>query len=319
MNYLNIMKFRPLFYALSGFLIALSLFSIAKWGFRPSIDFKGGTIYQIKLPHISDQSKVVSVFRSNNIPISSISSAGENAYLVKFINISQPQKLKLDESLKKLDKDFQSLQFETLGPSLGKELLQKTLFAVLLSAIALLVFIGTRFSDFTFGTGAIVAMFHDAIILIGSFSLLGHFLGAELDALFVTALLTTLSASVHDTVVTFDRIRELKRQKYQIEWVELVNQAVTETIVRSFNTSMTVVIMLFALVVLGGSTTRWFALALLIGVVCGTYSSTGVAIPVVLALKKWQAGRHSKTKNPAPKVTSKSPPARAAVSHRSNL
>jgi preprotein translocase subunit SecF len=117
---------------------------------------------------------------------------------------------------------------------------------------------------------------------------LGHFFNAELDALFVTALLTTLSSSVHDTVVTFDRIRELKRQNFKFDWVDLANQAVTETITRSINNSMTIVIMLLSLVILGGDTTRWFAIALLIGVVCGTYSSTGVAIPLMLFAKKFK-------------------------------
>ncbi len=289
MNPINFMKFRPFFIVLSLSLIFLSIFSIIVWGFKPSIDFKGGSIYEIKLPNSYNTNGIKNAFAANKIAINTISSTGPHTYLIKFIDISQTQKVKLDASLKIADKDFTALQFQTLGPSLGKELLQKTLFAVVLSAIALLIFIGTRFSDFTFGAGAILAMFHDAIILIGAFSLLGHFFGAELDALFVTALLTTLSASVHDTVVTFDRIRELKKQQYRLDWVSLVNQALTETIVRSFNTSMTVVFMLFALVVLGGETTRWFSMALLIGVVCGTYSSTGVAIPLVLLFKDLQS------------------------------
>jgi len=148
------------------------------------------------------------------------------------------------------------------------------------------LFIGTRFKDLSFGASAVLAMFHDAIILVGSFSILGHFFGAEVDALFVTAILTTLSASVHDTVVTFDRIRELRRNTYQLDWVQLANQAISEVIVRSINNSMTIIFMLFSLVVLGGASTRWFATALLIGVVCGTYSSTAVAIPLMLLSKK---------------------------------
>ena len=169
---------------------------------------------------------------------------------------------------------------------MGKELIQKTIVAIILSSLSLLFFIGTKFKDFSFGASAVLAMFHDAFILIGAFSILGHFFGAELDSLFVTALLTTLSASVHDTVVTFDRIRELKRKNFRIEWVDLANQAVSEVIVRSINNSMTIIFMLLSLVVLGGVTTRWFAMALLIGVVCGTYSSTAVAIPLVLFWKR---------------------------------
>lgn len=282
---MNVMKLRPLFFLLSFSLISLSIFSIIRWQFRRSIDFAGGSEYQVKLPGIKDQTVVGNIFRDNNLSLTSIS-LSDSTYLLKFENIDQKKKLELDGALKKADKDFQELRFATLGPSLGQELMRKTIIAIILSSLALLIFIGTRFSDFSFGVSAVLAMFHDAFILVGSFSLLGHFFGAELDSLFVTALLTTLSTSVHDTVVTFNRIRELKRQNFKLDWVSLANQAVTETLVRSINNSMTIVFMLFSLVVLGGATTRWFSAALLIGVVCGTYSSTGVAIPLVLFWKK---------------------------------
>jgi len=283
---MNFMKFRPLFLAISSTMILVSLFSIFKWGFRPSIDFAGGSVWEIKTPNLSDQSKITIVFDDQKIPLSSVSPAGDRQYLLKFANIDQAQKKSLEEALKKVDTDFSELRFETLGPTLGKELLRKTIAAIILSSLALLLFIGRRFRDFSFGASAVLAMLHDSLILVGAFSLLGHFFGAELDSLFVTAILTTLSASVHDTVVTFDRIRELRRQDYRPDWVDLANRAISEVIVRSFNNSMTIILMLLSLVVLGGQTTRWFAIALLIGVICGTYSSTAVAIPLVLFWKK---------------------------------
>jgi len=282
---MNIMKFRPLFYLISSLLIGLSIFSIAKWGFKTSIDFAGGTIWEIKTPNITEQSKIEDVFKSNDLSINSINKTGDS-FLIKFANIDQEKKVALTEAIKKIDNDTSDLRFETLGPVLGKELLQKTIVAIILSCLALFIFIGRRFNDFSFGISAILAMLHDSFILIGCFSLLGHFFGAELDSLFVTALLTTLSASVHDTVVTFDRIRELKRQNFKLDWVNLANQAVSEVIVRSINNSMTIIFMLLSLVILGGSTTRWFSVALLIGVICGTYSSTAVAIPLVLFWKR---------------------------------
>lgn len=278
------MKFRPLFLIISLTLILVSVFSIVKWGFVRGIDFAGGTIWEIKFSQEVDQSKIESVFNDNNFKINSFTQ-NNNSTLIKLQNISQEDKVKLGQELSKIDPDYQELRFESLGPSLGQELIRKTIVAVILSSVALLWFIGSRFNDFTFGLSAILAMFHDSIILVGSFSLLGHFFGAELDALFVTALLTTLSSSVHDTVVTFDRIRELKRKNFRLDWVSLANQAVSEVIVRSINNSMTIIFMLLALVVLGGTTTHWFAMALLIGVISGTYSSTGVAIPLVLLFK----------------------------------
>ena len=282
---MNIMKFRPLFFAFSSLLLVASLLSIIFWGFKPSIDFVGGAVWEINLPSVPENSKIEEIFAKNNIDNLVITN-NKNIYHLEFKDISSDQKNALDQAIKNIDKDYQELKFETLGPILGKELLRKTITAVILSSLFLFLFIGRRFKDFSFGISAILAMFHDTFILIGAFSILGHFFGAELDSLFITALLTTLSSSVHDTVVTFDRIRELKRQNFNIDWVNLSNQAVTETLNRSINNSMTIIFMLLSLVLLGGSTTKWFATALLIGVICGTYSSTGVAIPLVLFFKR---------------------------------
>jgi len=284
------MKLRPLFTAISLILISGSIFSIVFWGFKPSIDFTGGAVWELNSAKINENS-YRELFTKNKIELKTINSLGNNNYLLKFNDISLSQKDSLNSSLKELDPDIKELKFESLGPTLGRELLEKTIFAIILTSLFLFLFIGRRFRDFSFGTSAVIAMLHDTLILMGSFSILGHFFGAELNSLFVTAILTTLSSSVHDTVVTFDRIRELKRQTYQLDWVKLSNQAVTETLTRSINNSMTIVIMLTSLVLLGGDTTRWFAAALLIGVICGTYSSIGVAIPLVIFFKK-----HSKKK-----------------------
>jgi preprotein translocase subunit SecF len=280
------MKLRPFFYAFSLTLLTISLFSIFKWGFKSSIDFAGGSAWSISLPNHPTSEQINNVFKESNLKLISVTPIGSQNYTLKFDNITPDQKLTLDKNIKTIDKDEKELKFETLGPVLGKELLQKTIVAIILSAFCLFVFIGRRFKDFSFGIAAVLAMFHDAIILIGSFSLFGHFFGAELDALFVTALLTTLSSSVHDTVITFDRIRELKRQNFKFEWADLANRAVTEVLNRTINNSMTIILVLLSLVLLGGESTHWFATALLVGFICGTYSSTGVAIPLVLFFKK---------------------------------
>lgn len=279
------MKLRPLFLVTSIFLLTCSVLSIIFWGFKPSIDFTGGAIWELNSIKIN-QDNFKKVFSKNQIELKEINSLGDNNYLLKFNDISLTQKDSLNKSLKELDADIKELKFESIGATLGRELVKKTIFAVILTSLFLFLFIGRRFRDFSFGTSAVLAMLHDTLILMGSFSILGHFFGAELNSLFVTAILTTLSSSVHDTVVTFDRIRELKKQTYQLDWVKLSNQAVTETLTRSINNSMTIIFMLTSLVFLGGDTTRWFATALLIGVICGTYSSIGVAIPLVIFFKK---------------------------------
>ncbi|HOY60894.1 MAG TPA: protein translocase subunit SecF [Candidatus Woesebacteria bacterium] len=279
------MKFRPLFLFISSLLILASIFSIIFWGFRLSVDFSGGSSWQVSLPSRPSPETLKTIFSKNNLELLTIST-NQDKYILKFGHISAEQKEALSIELKNLDSNFSELQFETLGATLGKELLKKTIWAIILSSLSLLLFIGSRFKDISFGASAVIAMLHDALILLGSFSILGHFFGAEIDALFVTAILTTLSSSVHDTVVTFDRIRELKSLSFHLDWVELANKAVSEVIVRSINNSMTIILMLLALVILGGASTRWFAIALLIGVVSGTYSSVGVAIPLMLLTKR---------------------------------
>ena len=282
---MNIMKYRPLFYIISITLIVASIFSIVFWGFKYSIDFSGGSSWQISLPSQPQQKQLEEIFEKQEISLHSISQNNDQ-YILKYDNISTDQKNDLVEAITKIDSGYSESHFETLGPLLGRELLKKTIYALLLSATFLLIFIASRFKDASFGISAVLAMLHDTIILLGAFSAFGHFFGAELDALFVTALLTTLSSSTHDTIVTFDRIRELKSHQNKIDWTQLANQAVSEVIVRSINNSMTIIFMLLALVALGADSTRWFATALLIGVISGTYSSVGVAIPLMLLSKK---------------------------------
>jgi preprotein translocase subunit SecF len=282
---MNIMKLRPLFLLISTILLSVSVFSLVKWQFKLSADFTGGSTLEVQFDKQVSENDIKAIYSKESIDIRSLQ-LDQKKVLIKFPNITQSQKSSIDSALKNLDPKTIELKYETVGPVLGRELMQKTLVAIILSSFALLVFIGTKFSDFSFGVSAVLAMLHDTFILLGAFSLLGHFFGAELDSLFVTALLTTLSASVHDTVVTFDRIRELRQKNFKLDWVDLANTAVSEVIVRSINNSMTIIFMLLSLVLLGGNITRWFSLALLIGVVCGTYSSTGVAIPLVLLWKK---------------------------------
>jgi preprotein translocase subunit SecF len=142
------------------------------------------------------------------------------------------------------------------------------------------------FKSFNFALAAIIALLHDFLVVIGSYALLSHFFSAEVDTLFVTAILTTMSFSVHDTIIIFDKIREYLRTEGRGNMEHYANRALTETLVRSFNNSMTIIFMLLALVLLGGSTIRFFAATLLIGTITGSYSSPFVATPIVVWLEK---------------------------------
>ncbi len=177
-----------------------------------------------------------------------------------------------------------------MGPSIGPELIKKTLYAVMLGSAFILLLLAKQFREIKYGVCAILAMLHDSFVLLGSFSWLGHFFGAEVDFLFVTALLTTLSFSVHDTIVVYDRIREITRKEGG-DFEGIANRALTETMVRSLNNSFTIVFMLVAMILLGGATIRWFATALLIGTISGTYSSPFVAVPLVVVYHRWKEKR----------------------------
>lgn len=184
---------------------------------------------------------------------------------------------------------IEELRFETVGPTLGRELIRKTIFAIILAAGSILVYVAFRFSEWKYGVCAILALMHDTVIVLGVFSLLGYFYGVEVDTLFVTAVLIALAFSIHDTIVLYDRIRETLASKTKLSFVQVVNKSVAETLSRSVNNSVTTVFMLLALVLLGGETIRWFVFALLVSIISGTYSSPFVAAPLLLV---WETMRH---------------------------
>ena len=183
------------------------------------------------------------------------------------------------------------LRYETVGPVMGRELLIKTLTALVLAAVGITLYIAYRFRSLKYGISAVLAMFHDTLVVIGVFSLLGRFFGVEVDTLFVTALLTIMSFSVHDTIVVYDRIREIAKKNSGTPYIDIVNKAVTETLSRSINNSMTIIFALLALWLLGGETIKWFVFALLIGTITGTYSSTFTAAPILVV---WDQLAHRK-------------------------
>ena len=243
---MNWMRYRLLYLAISLLFIGIGIFSYFKWGVNLGVDFTGGVVAEYRL---SDGS-------------TKIVKTEEEAQLYK-------------------DQGAEQVRFEKVGPSIGPELIKKTVYALVISAGLILIWIAIQFKSFKFGISATLATFHDSIILVGIYTLLGHYFGAEIDFLFVTALLTTLSFSVHDTIVVFDRIRESKK-KFSGSVYELANKAISETMVRSLNNSFTIIFMLAALILLGGETIKWFAVALLIGTVSGTYSSPFVAVPILV-------------------------------------
>jgi preprotein translocase subunit SecF len=277
------MKFKKIYFLISLTFLIPGLLSLLLFGLKPAIDFTGGSLLELRLvdPNHDFQSTLAQFYEA-----SVVQSSGENRVIIKGKEISNQEK---DELLSKLSQNYGSLEvlrFETVGPILGAELLRKTLTAVLLVAGIITFYVWKQFSELKYGLCAVLAMLHDSLILLGAFSLLGHFFNVEVDVLFVTALLTTLSFSIHDTIVVYDRIRELRRKHPRSNLEEVANAAVLETLSRSINNSMTIIIMLLSLVVLGGTSIRYFVMALLIGAITGTYSSTFTAVPLLLVMNK---------------------------------
>ena len=255
---MNWMRYKLVYFVISIIFLGIGVFSLFKWGLNLGIDFTGGAVTEYKLTSGEIETK---------------------SYGVK----SDEEIASIREGYKKIGAT--ELRFETVGPSIGPELIKKTVYALILSSILILFWITIQFKSIKFGVSALLATLHDSLILIGGFSLLGHFFGAEVDFLFVTAVLTILSFSVHDTIIVYDRIRE-KQKKEGGTLKEIADSALTETMVRSLNNSFTIIFMLLSLVLLGGDTVKWFAVALLIGTISGTYSSPFVAVPILVS---WEA------------------------------
>jgi preprotein translocase subunit SecF len=279
------MKFRPLYLIISGIALAASIYAIAVWGFRLAIDFTGGSVTEYHFATTPDRGKVEGTIREDS---------GDNVKDIRWLSngnvetrfglgFNQEKAKSIADDIEKKDGVKADIfRYEEVGPTFSQEIFKKTLYAVLLTSIGILIFIGLQFKDWRFGAFAIVALAHDLIILLGTFAFLGHFEHVEVDILVVTAFLTTFSLSLYDTIVVYDRLRESLRKHAGEPFVQIANRSITETIVRSLNTSLTSVFLLLALFLLGGTSIKWFTLALLIGVISGTYSSPFVAVPLIV-------------------------------------
>jgi preprotein translocase subunit SecF len=283
---INFLKYKWIYFLISTIVIGSGLFSIVKWGYIYSIDFVGGTNLEYSLNKDVKQNDVRKIFNADKIEVVDFSLKNKQLIVrTKAIDEVVEKKLK-DDLEKQLNVKLTVLKTETVGPVIGKETMVKTIIASLLATLGILLYMSFAFKGFNFATSAILAMIHDLLVVVGSYSLMSHFFGAEVDTMFVTAILTSMSFSVHDTIVIFDKIREYKNLGESENVEHGANKALTETMVRSVNNSMTIVFMLLALTLLGGSTIRFFIATLLIGTITGTYSSPFVATPILVWMEK---------------------------------
>lgn len=285
---INFIKYLKIYFLISALVIIPGIFSLLKWQLKPSIDFTGGTLLELKLEKPGEVDKLKEIIEKQKVSIGSIQTSGQNVFLVKAKQIDKDKNLAIQKALSEKFGQIDELRYEIVGPTLGRELLEKTVIGALLAVLGILSYVAYSFKNIKFGIAAVLALFHDVIVVTGIFSLLGHFAGVEVDSLFVTAVLTTMSFSVHDTIVVFDRIRESVRRNQTIPFETQINKAITETMVRSLNNSLTIVFMLLALFLLGGETVKWFVFALLVGTISGTYSSPFTATPILYLLSEWE-------------------------------
>lgn len=287
-------KYLWLYALISLTVLVPGIYSLIRHGFRQSIDFAGGTLVEYRTSKPVSVDVVERAARDASIDLVSVQQSRDSSILTRMKQEPKERISTLTQRIEELASvSAVILRNETVGPTLGAELLRKALFAALLAISAILLYVAWAFKNIRYGVAAVIALMHDLLVVLGMFSLFGYYLGIEVDTLFVTAFLTTMSFSVHDTIVVFDRIREYIRRDRNRPFDEIADMALTETMNRSLTNSFTIIFMLVALILMGGETIKWFVMALLIGTVSGTYSSPFVATPILILWHKWEKQKRS--------------------------
>lgn len=293
-------KYSKLWIGISASVAVVCLALVVMWGFKPGIDFTGGSLLETSFsanrPTVVEVQQYLAEKNLNNAVVQPI---GENSLAIRtgFLNEEEHQKLLSDIRAKYANESniVKEERFETIGASVSQQLRQRALWAILLVSLGIIAYIAYAFrkvsrpvASWKYGLLAVIALVHDLLLVMGVFAVLGHFRGVEIDTAFVVALLTVLGYSVNDTIVVFDRVRENLLRHRSDNFAETVNIGLNQTLTRSLNTTLTTLFPLFTLFFLGGSTIHNFVLALLIGIASGAYSSIFIASPLLVLVEKWQ-------------------------------
>ena len=293
------LKYRKIYYAFSGTLVIGSILSLLVFGLQFGTDFKGGSIMEVAFGEARPSHEAVRAalldFQLGEIILQD---SGQSNLVLKFREVNETVHQGIRNKLETLGK-LEEARFESTGPAIGEETKNKALWAMGLVVIMIMVYVAWAFRRVNFpvrswkyGVIAVIALFHDILITIGAFSLLGYFLRVEVDVSFIAALLTILGYSVNDTIVVFDRIREnVLRQGSAFDFGEVINRSVSQTFMRSFNTSFTTLMALIAIFFFGGETVKYFAFALIVGITVGTYSSIFLASPLLFSWSMLKSGK----------------------------
>jgi preprotein translocase subunit SecF len=291
---IDIVSKRYLFFILSAIIIIPGLISlIIPPGLQLGVDFTGGSLWAIQFDQPVTTGQVLQVLADHGFGDSVVQASGQNSVLIraKEIRPDLPIKSEIVNDLIARVGPLTELSFQSVGPSVGTEVWQRSIEAIADVSFGILIYLWIAFRKvahpLAYGVCAVIALLHDALVVLGVFSILGRIFHIEVDSLFVTALLTVIGFSVHDTIVVFDRVRENSIRHFGEPFGSIVNHSLLQTLGRSVSTSLTVLFTLSALALFGGSSTRLFAVALLVGIISGTYSSIFNASMLLVV---WETG-----------------------------
>lgn len=293
-------KYSKVWFAISIITTIVAVGAVMAWGLKFGIDFTGGSLIELSFSkNRPSTEQIKQTLSSEGLKEGIVQGSGEDRLIVRtnFVTEEQHQKLiqKIQTEYGKDGNNVKEERFETIGSAVSDQLRKRALASILWVNVAIILYVAYAFrkvsrpvASWKYGALAIVALFHDIMVVIGVFAFLGKFAGVEVETDFVLALLTVLGFSVTDTIVVYDRVRENLVRHSANDFPGIVNLALNETLMRSINTTLTVLLPLFALYFLGGSTIHNFALALLVGMASGTYSSIFIASPLLVYVEKWQ-------------------------------
>ncbi|MSP12968.1 MAG: protein translocase subunit SecF [Chloroflexi bacterium] len=294
---IDIIGKRNLYYIISAAVLVPGIIALLLWGLPLSIDFTGGSLWELRFnqPTAVLPADLIAIFDQTGLPGASVQTSGADGFLVRSKPMDTETKLQVQNAIQAKYGDFTELRFDSVGPSVGEQTSQRASLAVIIASIAILIYISFAFrkiqKSWMYGICALIALVHDVLVVMGISAILGKLLGWEVDSLFLTALLTVIGFSVHDTIVVFDRIRENFSRMRGYPFEQVVNHSIVQTLNRSINTSLTVVLTLLALTLFGGITIRHFVVTLLIGIISGTYSSIFNASAILVTWQSGEVGR----------------------------
>lgn len=298
---IDFVKNNKLFLIISLVLVVLAILSISIWGLNLGIDFAGGSITEYEIKDKPSISEIQDKLSSTDIKLSKIV-VSDKLYTIDTESLDDNKRVELNEIITKSFTSAIKKSTETISSSVGIEQSKNAITSIILASIGIILFLSYSFNSvpkpfksIEFGVSAVLALIHDAVIVLGAFAILGHYFGAEIDILFITAILTVIGFSVHDTIVVFDRIRENTINFGSKNYKSIVNRSLVETLTRSINLTVATILVLISLFFLGPESLRWFIGALLIGMFSGTYSSIFVASQLLVLIQEIKA-KYGKTK-----------------------